>query len=474
MIKLGPGAECEKRKKTRKSGKTLSKFSKKLSYFAVLIPPRSPMPPKKQKKIPKICITQISRNSKNKVSQTIMTADKIDEISNHVLTGRFNPYSSQTHAQLCMLNAVNNALRMATWKYKIPGFERISKDGQHYDIHFDVEDMNVAFDKVVTEYGNAWIRNKVLTEKDVNNKTMKFTKLVENKIGKPTTGPVCMRVIQLMLQAKQLTLRLLHKPVKGVDPMSSKVQYLFDVDVKEDQRSLQNDTLWMDKYDIDTIRASRMVCILFLFKVSSKENIKLTTQMQQQYSDINDTTKLDIINFRKQSEAQAETDKGKHPAHCVACPGDETVISDSQPTFKAKSSEAIVDVVYSSALNRDALRHMISLSKEDDIDKCNLGMFAYEIIPTRLLQQRIERNKTKHAEALLHEKNVVGCLVKRNNLYTRTIKSDPNQVNSVCILPTARRYYRMVSAKNKINNKRNRKLNKAKGKAIKSTKKNKH
>ena len=140
----------------------------------------------------------------------------------------------------------------------------------------DVEDVHQAFDLVESSYQKLWFRQRhnrySQNAFDKFIKSPEYKTLVRTKIGVRENGPYSMKVIQEMLRSKGYVLRILYKPVKCKDK-SDNISYIYGKNL-EDKSVLQTRAIFMDRYDIDVLRLSRMRLLLYMYPIHIKNSKK--------------------------------------------------------------------------------------------------------------------------------------------------------------------------------------------------------
>lgn len=329
-------------------------------------------------------------------------------ISKHWVVGAgSDPINTCLRMKMCTFNAINNCIRYhpitkTVQKIEIsklrelvnidelnkksttdddetiPASADVSSPQQVVPIDDDMvkyicttNDLSNAFEHVKHAYTNMW-KSKQQKSTDVD--YQQFIKARVDDLEKG--GPFSMKVIQEMLRAKGFVLRILYKPTKYLDLVTNTVKYeyglaLNDTDTK---KILQSHYVFMDRFDLDTIRFSIMRILLFLYPIGIKSNYKGDPILELD-SALNAQTDTEVVDV--DSYSNKFTTVEDKPAHCVALPGDEKILNDTKVKLPASLNSKVNpnDIVDQRECTIENLMHMLGIRSEK---LC--GLYTYEMM----------------------------------------------------------------------------------------------
>ncbi len=240
----------------------------------------------------------------------------------------------------------------------------------------------------------------ITPELTVDSPTMK--ELLDVKVGIPSSGPMSILAANRMISKKGLQLRLIHKPcppkvVPADDNIDGHTSWPQFPSVRD--RSLK--TPYAGREDLAWLRDSGMSLLFLVFYITEKEHERLSL--------IENALKTGA--FNRDDPAVIDDGKGVKdgPGHVNCSPGNGRLYTDSWSKSKTLDGKcnAHIRTVQSGDFSFDTLCHMYPTSTPASF--ATAGMLVYEIVPNVLLEKRLEKHKTKCAEALLNEECVPGC-----------------------------------------------------------------
>jgi hypothetical protein len=248
----------------------------------------------------------------------------------------------------------------------------------------------------------------ITEETDLSNEVLQ--RWLFDKLGNVTTGPVGMSVLERMLNAKGLCLRLIYKPQLIMKKKSKKSD---DGEVPVWMFPRKRIHEYRDEYyaglnEIDMLRDSGMSLVMLMFNMNKKK------KDNDGHVIISQGDGLVVSNFMNDTMASR----------------DSTVRAVNGGPFTVETLLRLVGV----PLKQEDKKGKEKKGEKDEEKKVNIQMTVYEVVPRVLLEERKRKYHTPCAEALLHQVSVPGCSrVVKNKVHHLYKKSYHNWPFSKCI-----------------------------------------